>query len=62
MKEKLEKLRRKLQSISEIDPTDLSLNKELDESIRWVEYAILRLEARSDENKNWYKKSSNCKS
>ena len=48
-KKQLEEVREKLLGISKIDPTDVHLNNEIDSSIQWIEYALMRLEDREDE-------------
>lgn len=56
MKSKLEAIRLELLRFTQTDPTDIAINEELDISIKWIENALLRLEAREDnETETWFK-------
>ena len=54
MRIKLEAIRLELMKFTQINPTDLAINEELDCSIRWIENALLRLESREDNDPEWY--------
>ena len=55
MRSKLEAIRLELLKFTQIDPTDTTINQELDVSIKWIENALLRLEAREDgASEEWY--------
>ena len=55
MRNKLEAIRIELMKFTQINPTDIAINEELDTSIAWIENALLRLEAREDgASEEWY--------
>ena len=54
MRNKLEVIRLELLRFTQINPTDLAINEELDVSIKWIENALLRLEAREDNEPEWF--------